>query len=466
MAEHVDITCPNCGKVFPLDESGYTALIAQVRDHAFKEEVEAREEALKRAHDAELAAALQEAKQAAGEQSNNLQTRIAELQSELKAAGETAKAQIEEARATAQAQAAKEQEELKTKLVQIEQELKSEKDNAVTAQELAVSKAIAEIEKQRNELSAQVEIIKAEAAQKDSVHAAELTKAEADKQELLRMKDAEIERLREMKARLSTKMLGETLEQHCLNEFNKVRAMAFPRAQFGKDNEAVEGTKGDFIFREADESGIEFISIMFEMKNESDTTATKHKNEDFFDKLDKDRKKKNCEYAILVSMLEADNDFYNQGIVEITDYPKMYVIRPQFFIPIIGLLRNMALGSLADRRELQLLKDRDYDITNFEESLEDFKQKFGRDYRIASDRFQTALDEIDKSISHLEKIKKALITVENHLRLANDKADALTVNRLTRKNPTMKAKFEEARKAKALPESDDVGIEIEVLEED
>ncbi|MBQ9599403.1 MAG: DUF2130 domain-containing protein, partial [Clostridia bacterium] len=266
-------------------------------------------------------------------------------------------------------------------------------------------------------------------------------------EEKLKSKDEQIEYYRDFKARQSTKMIGESLEQHCEMEFNKMRAAGFKNAYFEKDNDARTGSKGDFIFRESSEDGTEFISIMFEMKNEADQTATKHKNEDFLKELDKDRNEKGCEYAVLVSLLEADNDFYNTGIVDMSHrYPKMYVIRPQFFVPMITLLRNAALNSLQYREELAVIQNQNIDISNFEADMNDFKDKFARNYRIASDKFKKAIDEIDKTIDHLQKTKEALLSSENNLRLANNKAEDLTIKKLTRNNPTMKAKFDELKK--------------------
>ena len=289
-------------------------------------------------------------------------------------------------------------------------------------------------------------LYQAERQQIEATHSLELEEAKKTATELIRYKDEEIERLRDMKARLSTKMVGETLEQHCETEFNRLRMTAFPRAYFEKDNDASDGTKGDFIFRECDEAGNEIVSIMFEMKNESDTTATKHKNEDFFKKLDQDRTKKGCEYAVLVTLLEPESELYNTGIVDVSyRYPKMYVIRPQFFIPLITLLRNAAMNALAYKQELALVRQQNIDVTNFEAKLEDFQGKFQRNYRIASDKFNTAIDEIDKTISHLQKVKENLLSSENNLRLANDKAQDLTIRKLTRGNATMKAAFEAAR---------------------
>ena len=400
MAEKSTITCPHCGQVFPIDEADYGVLLAQVRDQAFNREVEERQKLYEK-----------------------------NLQSTVEAAEEKARAE-----------SLKDMGQLREHIKELEGQLKAQQTQAQTAQELAIMQAVQQVTKERDDLASKVQLADAAAKQKESEYAAQLLAVETSKKELLQHKDEEIERLRDMKAKLSTKMVGESLEQHCETEFNKIRAYAFPKAEFEKDNKAVDGTKGDYIFRELDDDGIEVVSIMFEMKNESDTTATKHKNADFFAKLDKDRQKKNC-------LLESDNDYYNQGIVEVTDYPKMYVIRPQFFIPMIGLLRNMALASLSDKKELVALQERDYDITNFETKLEEFKEGFGRNYEIASKKFHEAIDEIDKSISHLEKIKAALTSSERNLRLANDKAEGLTVKRLTYNNPTMKEKFAAAREA-------------------
>lgn len=404
MAEKSTITCPHCGQVFPIDEADYGVLLAQVRDQAFNREVEERQKLYEK-----------------------------NLQSTVEAAEEKVRAESLE-----------DMGQLREHIKELEGQLKAQQSQAQTAQELAVMQAVQQVTKERDDLASKVQLAEAATKQMESEHAAQLLAAENSKKELLQHKDEEIERLRDMKAKLSTKMVGESLEQHCETEFNKIRAYAFPNAEFSKDNKAIDGTKGDYIFREYD-GDVEIVSIMFEMKNESDTTATKHKNADFFAKLDKDRQKKNCEYAILVSLLESDNDYYNQGIVEVTDYPKMYVIRPQFFIPMIGLLRNMALASLSDKKELVALKERDYDITNFETKLEEFKEGFGRNYELASKKFHEAIAEIDKSISHLEKIKAALTSSERNLRLANDKAEGLTVKRLTYNNPTMKEKFAVAR---------------------
>lgn len=351
--------------------------------------------------------------------------------------------------------AAEESAKLQQTIVAQKQQLESQTQQFKAEKELAVSEARATAERQRDELAAQVKLQEAQAAQEQAALREKMTNELAAKDELIKYKDEEIARVKEMKARLSTKMVGESLERHCETEFNKIRATAFPHAYFEKDNDVVDGTKGDFVFRETDPAtGEEVVSIMFEMKNENDETRTKHKNEDFFAKLDSDRKKKGCEYAVLCTMLEPDNELYNEGIVDVSyRYEKMYVIRPQFFIPIISILRNAALSALQYKTELAEVRNQNIDITNFENSMEDFKTKFARNYDLASRKFQTAIDEIDKTIDHLQKTKEALLGSERNLRLANDKAQDLTIKKLTRKNPTMKAKFAALKEGEnALPE--------------
>lgn len=354
--------------------------------------------------------------------------------------------------------AAEESAKLQQTIVAQKQQLESQTQQFKAEKELAVSEARATAERQRDELAAQVKLQEAQAAQEQAALREKMTNELAAKDELIKYKDEEIARVKEMKARLSTKMVGESLERHCETEFNKIRATAFPHAYFEKDNDVVDGTKGDFVFRETDPAtGEEVVSIMFEMKNENDETRTKHKNEDFFAKLDSDRKKKGCEYAVLCTMLEPDNELYNEGIVDVSyRYEKMYVIRPQFFIPIISILRNAALSALQYKTELAEVRNQNIDITNFENSMEDFKTKFARNYDLASRKFQTAIDEIDKTIDHLQKTKDALLGSERNLRLANDKAQDLTIKKLTRKNPTMKAKFAALKEGEnALPEAAD-----------
>lgn len=354
--------------------------------------------------------------------------------------------------------AAEESAKLQQTIVAQKQRLESQTQQFRAEKELAVSEARAVAERQRDELAAQVKLQEARAAQEQAALREKMTNELAAKDELIKYKDEEIARVKEMKASLSTKMVGESLERHCETEFNKIRATAFPHAYFEKDNDVVDGTKGDFVFRETDPAtGEEVVSIMFEMKNENDETRTKHKNEDFFAKLDSDRKKKGCEYAVLCTMLEPENELYNEGIVDVSyRYEKMYVIRPQFFIPIISILRNAALSALQYKTELAEVRNQNIDITNFENSMEDFKTKFARNYDLASRKFQTAIDEIDKTIDHLQKTKEALLGSERNLRLANDKAQDLTIKKLTRKNPTMKAKFAALKEGEnALPEAAD-----------
>lgn len=354
--------------------------------------------------------------------------------------------------------AAEESAKLQQTIVAQKQQLESQTQQFKAEKELAVSEARAAAERQRDELAAQVKLQEAQAAQERAALREKMTNELAAKDELIKYKDEEIARVKDMKARLSTKMVGESLERHCETEFNKIRATAFPHAYFEKDNDVVDGTKGDFVFRETDPAtGEEVVSIMFEMKNENEETRTKHKNEDFFAKLDSDRKKKGCEYAVLCTMLEPENELYNEGIVDVSyRYEKMYVIRPQFFIPIISILRNAALSALQYKTELAEVRNQNIDITNFENSMEDFKTKFARNYDLASRKFQTAIDEIDKTIDHLQKTKEALLGSERNLRLANDKAQDLTIKKLTRKNPTMKAKFAALKEREnALPEAAD-----------
>lgn len=394
--------------------------------------------------------------------------RIAELSAKLESAVEERESAVRVAaqreRMVAQQDAADQKEELREQLAARDAQiasLKAQLDAGATQRDLAVTQAVTDarttfeeeraklardLDAARFELSHEQEVRAAEKQQIETAHALEIEQARKSAQDLIRYKDEEIERLRDMKARLSTKMVGETLEQHCETQFNQLRATAFPHAYFEKDNDASDGTKGDFIFRECDEAGNEIVSIMFEMKNENDTTATKHKNEDFFKKLDSDRKKKGCEYAVLVTLLEPESELYNTGIVDVSyRYEKMYVIRPQFFIPMITLLRNAAMNALAYKQELELVRQQNIDVTEFEEKLLGFQEGFNRNYDLASRKFQTAIDEIDTTIKHLQKVKDNLISSENNLRLANDKAQGLSLRKLTWGNKTMKAKFDEAR---------------------
>lgn len=491
-----EIKCPHCGEVFTVDESGYAAILNQVRDQEFQREVDARVSLAEKSREQEVALAVTKAEEA-------LRAQIAERDGQIAAQAERFKAQAKDFQLAAQ----NEKSELEKQVESLRAQLSSKDGEAEVARKLAVSDAVAAeterlraVERERDELaqkleseraqasmSTQIAVQRAEAAAKDAQVAvererddlrgkverardeletqktraeAELARARAEaqaqlaeklraKDELIADREREIERIQDMKARLSTKMLGESLEQHCEIEFNRLRPTAFPRAYFEKDNEVVEGTKGDFVFRDFDEEGNEIVSIMFEMKNEADDSTHRKTNESHFKKLDADRRKKGCEYAVLVSLLEPDNELYAAGITDVSyRFEKMYVIRPQFFIPLITLLRNAALSSMDARRELALVRQQNIDVTNFEDQLADFKDKFGRNYRLASERFAKAIDEIDKSIDHLQKIKEHLLGSERNLRLANDKAEDLTVKKLTRKNPTMKALLDEARAAK------------------
>ena len=427
-----EIKCPKCGTVFKVDESGFAAIVKQIRDREFEKELKNKEDQFR-------TEAEQNKKIAQMEFEKDLQKKITEKDNEIL----RIKAESERKNA-----------ELKAKIEGFE----NEKKLAVAAKDLEINNLKNEMQSEKNLAEAKKQnALQAQEKQiADLKNSLELAKKERELSEnamreqysaQLALKDDEIARIKDFKTKFSTKMVGEDLEQFCWNEFNKVRTAAYRNSYFEKDNEAVreegeaKGTKGDFIFREKSEDGTEFISIMFEMKNEADTTATKHKNEDFLDTLDKNRTKKNCEYAVLVSMLEQDNDFYNSGIVESYRYPKMYIIRPQFFLPIISLLRNAALDSLNYRKQLSEVKNQNIDISSFEDDLAKFKESFGRNYRLASEKFKTAIDEIDKTIVHLNKIKESLIGSENNLRIANNKAEDLTVKKLTRNNPTMAEKF-------------------------
>lgn len=404
-----DIICPNCNTAFKLDDAGFADIVKQVRDEQFTEELNHR-----------LAIAEKEKSNAVmlaeANLKNTLQQELSKKEQEISDLKSRKELELERIRA---------------KVVQAEQEKRQ-----------AVLEATRVIEKERdgllNQLSnKEVERQLQEKSIQEQYHQKLLTK-----EETIKMKDDEIARLKDFKQKLSTKMVGESLEQHCEVEFNKLRATGFQNVYFEKDNDASSGSKGDFIYRENDQNGNEILSIMFEMKNEGDETATKKKNEDFFKELDKDRNEKKCEYAILVSMLESDNELYNNGIVDVSHkYKKMYVVRPQFFIPIITILRNAALNSMQYKEELAIIRNQNIDITNFEEKINDFKTGFARNYDLASRQFKTAIEEIDKTMNHLQKTKEALLSSVNNLRLANSKADDLTIKKLTHGNPTMKAKF-------------------------
>ena len=420
-----EIICPHCNKAFRIDEAGFADIVKQVRDHQFDEEIHNRLALAEK--EKESAVKLAEANI-----KNALQDQLAKKDQEL--------AELK----------AKKEVELSQKLAQKEHELlemKAKIDNAEVAKKLAVTEATQKVEKERDDLANTIKMKDTEKQLLEKSlgekYAAELKEKDA----IIKHKDEEIALRKDMKLKLSTKMIGETLEQHCETEFNKLRATAFQRAYFEKDNDAKSGSKGDFIYRETDQSGNEIISIMFEMKNEGDETATKKRNEDFLKELDKDRTEKKCEYAVLVSLLEPDSDYYNSGIVDVSHrFNKMYVVRPQFFIPIITLLRNAAMNSLQYKAELALIKSQHIDITKFEEKMNTFKEGFARNYELASRKFKDAIDGIDKTIKELEKTKAALLSSENNLRLANEKTEDLTIKKLTHGNPTMKAKFDELGK--------------------
>ncbi len=462
-----EITCPHCGKAFTIDEAGYADIAQQVRDKEFEKSLHERLELAEKDKQAALELAQAQAAAKLKDAAAAQEKRIQELQAAVEAGELQKQLAVQEALNAVE----KQRDELKNELEQAQrekssavelaeaklsaelqkiatakdveiQELKAKLEAAETAKQLEVAQKTSLVERERDEL-------------KSGLERAELEKRLAeqslkDKYETqLKDRDEAIERLRDMKARLSTKMVGETLEQHCEIEFNRVRMMAFPNAYFEKDNDARSGSKGDFIFRDSDEHGTEIISIMFEMKNEADTTATKKKNEDFFKELDKDRTEKGCEYAILVSLLEPDNEFYNTGIADVSyRYSKMFVVRPQFFLQMITLLRNAALSSLEYKNELAQVKAQNIDITHFEDQLDAFKNAFGRNYDLASRKFSDAIAAIDKSIDQLQKVKENLLGSERNLRLANDKAQDVTIKKLTRKNPTMAAKFAELESRK------------------
>ncbi len=388
-----EIRCPNCGKVFQVDEAGYAAIVAQVHTEQFDKEIADRLTAAHRELEARQKAAM-------AEEAGRHQQIVAQKDQEIARLRDSAKAF----------------------------ELQKQLD---------VNAAVQEKNAEITELRIQIE-------QEKQTAATRIQGLQENHQHEISRLEAEVERYRDFKLRQSTKMIGEDLEQHCLNAFNAVRMMAFPRAYFEKDNEVVGGTKGDFIYREETEDGIPLLSIMFELKNEADETEKKHANTDFLDKLDKDRQKKNCEYAVLVTMLEPDNELYNNGIVTAYQYAKMYIVRPQFFIPLISLLRNAALSNLQTRRELMMARQQNLDVQQFEQALFDFKDKFGRNYELASAHFTKAIDEIDQTIRHLEKVKEYLTKSENQYRLANDKAQDLSIKKLTKGNPTMQEKFRQA----------------------
>ena len=403
-----EIRCPNCGKVFQVDEAGYAQILSQVRDREFEKQLQQREEELMKRKESDLAVARLEQEKKYDKAMSQKDSELAQKDSRI-------------------------------------QQLTARLEKAEAERKLAVSEAVLEKDRELSEKTAEITRLTGDLElQKKEGELRENSLLEQHRGEL-KLRDEEIERLKDFKARQSTKMVGESLEQHCLNQFNQIRMTAFPNAYFEKDNDAKSGSKGDFIFREAS-GGTEFISIMFEMKNEMDTTATKHKNEDFFKELDKDRNEKKCEYAVLVSLLESDNDLYNNGIVDVSyRYPKMFVVRPQFFIPIISLLRNAALSSLEYREKLAVVQNQQLDLYHFEENLSLFKSSFADSFRKATDRFEDAIKGIDNTISALTKIRENLVKSENHLNTANNKLEDVSIKKLTKNAPSVRAMFEEKK---------------------
>jgi len=420
-----EIICPNCKRAFKVDEAGFADILKQVRDHQFDEEISTRLALADREKESAVELAKANLK-------NSMQAELAKKDKEL--------AELKAKNVTELA------ENLAKKELEIA-EMKSLIQSSEIQKKLDVSEAIKVIEKERDNLANELKIKETETQLLEQSIKEKYVNKLGIKDEAIKMKDDEIARLKDFKQKLSTKMVGETLEQHCEIEFNKLRATAFQNSYFEKDNDSKGGSKGDFIYKESDEAGNEIISIMFEMKNENDETATKKRNEDFFAKLEKDRQEKNCEYAVLVSLLESENEFYNTGIVDVSHkYKKMYVVRPQFFISIITLLRNAAMNSMKYKAELNLMRNQNVDITNFEEKIDAFRKGFAYNYDLASRKFKTAIEEIDKTITHLQKTKAALLSSEDNLRLANNKAEDLTIKKLTYGNPTMKTKFDELGK--------------------
>ncbi len=437
-----DIRCPNCGEVFQVDESGFAAIVQQVRDEEFRKELDRRSKELESMHKSDLQIARMEKEKeqadAIAEKENVIADKdrqIAELKAKISANDTEKKLAVTDAEQRKEKELAdkeKEIDRLKAKIMASETEKK-----------LAITEVEQKKEKELSEKTNEITELKGKLTTKETESKLKETALKEKYEEQLKDKDEQIAYYKDFKARQSTKMVGESLEQHCLTQFNTIRMTAFPNAYFEKDNDARTGSKGDFIFRECADDGTEFISIMFEMKNENETTATKHKNEHFFKELDKDRTEKGCEYAVLVSMLETDNELYNNGIVDVSyKYPKMYVVRPQFFIPIISLLRNAALNSLKYQQELQVVKNQQLDIINFENNMNVFKEGFAKNYELASRKFQEAISEIDKSIDQLQKVKASLIGSERNLRLANDKAQDLSIKKLTKNSPTLREMFE------------------------
>ena len=434
-----DITCPHCEQKFEIDAAGYADIVKQVRGAEFESEIHDRLKEAEERHLIQIELAKKEVMEEQSADSAGKEKRITQLENEIRNHG----TEIELAKREVMEEQTKESTDRDKQIQRLKNELEAEKMKT----ELAIKEAVGPLEKKVLSLESKVESSETEKQLLEKslkeVHDSELK----SKDDIIRLKDEEIEFRKDMKLKLSTKMIGETLEQHCENQFNTLRATAFPNAYFEKDNDVVMGSKGDYVFRESDDNGIEFISIMFEMKNEGDTTKTKKKNDDFLKELDKDRRAKGCEYAVLVSLLEVDNDLYNNGIVDVSHrYPKMYVVRPQFFIPMITLLRNAAMNNLHVRNELAVIKSQNIDIENFEDELMDFQKGFSRNYDLATRQFSDAIKRIDTSIAQLNKVKESLLKSGNNYRLANDKAQDLSIKKLTRGNPTMKAKFDDLEK--------------------
>ena len=432
-----EIKCPNCGKTFVVDDSGYAQIAQQVRDSEFDRALRQRERDIAEAKEKEFELAQMRQKEAFDRALAEAEKRVEQLAAQLTSSETEKQLAVSEA-------VGKQAEKLAEAERRVEQ-LKAQLTSSETEKQLAVSEAVRQKEKELSEQASEVAALKNRLANQETESQLKQQSLQREYESRLRQKDEMIEYYKDFKARQSTKMIGESLEQHCLSQFNALRMTAFPDAYFEKDNDARSGSKGDFIFRES-RGGVEFISIMFEMKNEADETATKHKNEDFFRELDKDRREKKCEYAVLVSLLEADSELYNNGIVDVSyKYEKMYVIRPQFFIPIITLLRNAALGTLKYRQELEMARNQQIDVLNFEKNMNEFKDKFAYNYQLASKKFKTAIEEIDKTIDHLQKTKEALLSSENNLRLANNKAEDLSIKRLTKNAPSVREMFDAAK---------------------
>ena len=469
-----EIRCPHCGEAFTVDETEYAQIVKQVRDAEFEKDIAERVELVRQSQASAVEAAVAQANVRAQQQLSNarasLQGQLAEkdaLIAKLRSEVERGKSAVDVARLSAQREAdaklaARDRDlaQSRQRIAELEAQAKAAQQAFASEKALAVREATSEQGEKIVALEGQVTAAQLERDQVEAQLRQEMTEKLGYKDQAIRDKEDEIDRLRNQRSRLSVKLIGETLEQHCEMEFNRVRMMAFPKAEFHKDNDVVDGTKGDYVFRELDDSGVEVVSIMFDMKNEDDNSTNRKRNEDHLKKLDKDRRDKGCEYAVLVSTLEPESELYNTGIVDVSYlYPKMYVIRPQFFLPLISLLRNAGRNAVEARRELEEIRQQNIDITGFEDALEDFKAKFGKNYETASKKFGTAIEEIDKTIDHLNKVKENLLSSERQLRIANDKAEGLTIRKLTWKNPTMKVKFAEAaaeREARGLEAGKDV----------